>query len=213
MGRYRVSKTYRFSYLILLFVILIAIVFFAFNRQVSKHMGEICEYKGRNTAAEIVTNAIADEMKKETADYINISRDDSGKITSVETNSTAVNDLQNRLTSSINSELSKMSSKQVSVALGSLSGVAFFSGRGPDINLKLRQVGAVDTKIKSEFVSAGVNQTKHRMIISVTVEMSAILPLHSTDVKFTNDYLLSETVIVGEVPSVYLSGQNVDSQK
>ena len=83
----------------------------------------------------------------------------------------------------------------------------FFSGRGPEISLKLHQVGAVDTEIHSEFISEGINQTKHRISVLVTVEISAILPLHSTDIKISDEFLVSETVIVGEIPNVYLDNQ------
>ena len=73
------------------------------------------------------------------------------------------------------------------------------------MSLRLHQVGAVDTEIHSEFIAQGINQTKHRISILVTAEVSAILPLHSTDIVISDEFLVSETIIVGEIPSVYLS--------
>ena len=60
-----------------------------------------------------------------------------------------------------------------------MSGVTFLSGRGPDINLRLHQISAADSEILSEFTSAGINQTKHRLVLRVTIELSAI-SAHST---------------------------------
>jgi len=173
-------------------------------------MAEICEYKGRNTATDIVTSAVEDQLEKETADnrsYIDIKRDADGNIVSIETDTTAVNELQKNVRQSVNEALSEIENKKLSLPLGTLSGITFFSGRGPEISLKLHQVGAVDTEIHSEFISEGINQTKHRISVLVTVEISAILPLHSTDIKISDEFLVSETVIVGEIPNVYLDNQ------
>ena len=91
------------------------------------------------------------------------------------------------------------------VPLGTLTGITLFSGRGADINIKLHQVGAVDAKVISEFTSAGINQTRHSMKVEITAELSAILPGHSTDIKMTDEYLIGETVIVGELPQGVVS--------
>ena len=204
MGRYRTSGVYKLSYAVVIFAAVLAIFLFLFHRQVSKHMAEICEYKGRDTATEVITQAVGRQLVNTDDDYINILRDPNGNITSVQIDKQSVNQLQNDIKTSINDALSEIDDKELSVPLGTLSGITFFSGRGSDVTLKLHQVGAVDTEIISEFTSAGVNQTKHRISIAVTAEISAILPLHSTDITVTNEYLISETVIVGKVPDVYL---------
>ena len=45
----------------------------------------------------------------------------------------------------------------------------------------------------------------HSLYLTVTIEMTAILPAHSTDIVVSYDYPVSETVIVGEIPDMYLS--------
>ena len=182
---------------------IIAFLFFIFYRQTCKHISEICEYKGRETANTIITNSIEKSLKGSTYDFINIKRD-GDTITSIETNSTAVNEIQNQIKNNINQSFKSIEDNKVSVPLGTLSGIIFFSGRGPKVNMELHQIGAVDTEINSEFQSAGINQTKHRIWLSVNVELSAVLPLKSTDINVHNDYLIAETIIVGNVPDTYL---------
>ena len=211
MSRYRTSRTFKISYIILALTVILAVSVFIFHRQVSRHMAEICEYKGRNTATEIINDAVELQIGREqeqNRSYLEIERDSNGKITSIETNGVAVNELQNNIRESVNNELSAIENKELSLPLGTLSGITFFSGRGPEISLKLHQVGAVDTEIRSEFIAQGINQTKHRISILVTAEVSAILPLHSTDITISEEFLISETIIVGEIPSVYLSGKS-----
>ncbi|WP_164489144.1 sporulation protein YunB [Ruminococcus sp. Marseille-P6503] len=210
MSRYSTSKTFKISYIILVLIVVLAVLAFVFHRQVSRHMSEICEYKGRNTAAEIISSAVKQQLQNEAdqnRSYIEIKRDPEGNITSIETNSAAVNELQNNIRESVNNALSDIDNKELSLPLGTLSGITFFSGRGPEVSLRLHQVGAVDTEIHSEFIAQGINQTKHRISVSVTAEISAILPLHSTDIVISDEFLISETIIVGEIPSVYLSEQ------
>lgn len=211
MSRYSTSRTFKISYIILALTVILAVSVFIFHRQVSRHMAEICEYKGRNTVTEIINDAVELQIGREqeqNRSYLEIERDSNGKITSIETNGVAVNELQNNIRESVNNELSAIENKELSLPLGTLSGITFFSGRGPEISLKLHQVGAVDTEIRSEFIAQGINQTKHRISILVTAEVSAVLPLHSTDITISEEFLISETIIVGEIPSVYLSGKS-----
>ena len=74
--------------------------------------------------------------------------------------------------------------------------------------MELYQVGSVDTEFKSEFISAGINQTKYKVYLTVKLEVSAILPASSTDIMIDEDYLISETIIVGDMPDIYF-GENL----
>ncbi|MGN1133418.1 MAG: sporulation protein YunB [Oscillospiraceae bacterium] len=197
------NKVRFFSNAIVIIACIFAFIVFILYRQTCKHISEICEYKGRETANTIIIDSIDKSIKGCTYDFININRDGEN-ITSIATNSTAVNQVQNSIKSNINKSFNNINDNKVSIPFGTLSGIVFLSGRGPKINIELHQIGAVDTDIKSEFSSAGINQTKHRIWLTVDVELSAILPFKSTDIKVHNDYLISETIIVGNVPDTYL---------
>ncbi|MCD8094995.1 MAG: sporulation protein YunB [Ruminococcus sp.] len=173
-----------------------AVIYF----QLVKHMKEICEYKGRQSASNIICEAIAVQLENESENYLDIVYDDEGNIVSIKTDSTKINTLENELVMYINEELAHIEDNEMGIPIGTLSGITILSGRGPKINVKLHQVGAVDVKVTSEFSSAGINQTKHTLKVDVTIELSAILPAHSTDITATDEYLISETIIVGKIP-------------
>jgi sporulation protein YunB len=164
-------------------------------------MKEICEYKGRQTANDLVSGAIDGAIAESDGSYLNIEYGSDGKITSISADTRKINSLENDLKSKINAALANVDNNEMSVPIGTLSGITYFSGRGAELKIKLHQVGAVDAHIVSEFSSAGINQTKHSLKIVVTTELSAILPGHSTDIKMNDEYLLGETIIVGEIPS------------
>lgn len=188
----------------MLAVILGLSVFISYN-QLNDHIKELSEYKGKETANKIITDTINDLIQGSNDEYLDIIRDENSKILSIQTDSKAINELQNELRESINKKLINLEHDNVAIPIGTLSGIVFLSGRGPELNLKLHQVGTANTEIKSEFESAGINQTKHRLVLTVTVELTAILPMHSTDITISDDYIISETVIVGNIPSALLT--------
>ena len=64
-------------------------------------------------------------------------------------------------------------------------------------------MGHSATRIISEFSEAGINQTRHRIIIEITVNVEAIVPGYSTDVAVSTAITAAETIIVGRVPDAY----------
>ena len=53
------------------------------------------------------------------------------------------------------------------------------------------------------FTSAGINQPKHQIILTVDVSVSVLLPGFRTATKVSNSFIVAETVIVGTVPATY----------
>lgn len=187
------------------FAVILAISCAALYIQLTKHMAEICEYKGRQTARKLVNNAIEITTSASAGDYLDISYGEDGKITSISADVKKINSLETKLKDEINTSLAHIEDNEMGVPIGTLTGITYFSGRGPELSIKLHQIGAVDTELISEFESAGMNQTKHSLKIKVKAELSAILPAHSTDIMIEDEYLIGETIIVGEVPQRVLS--------
>ena len=86
---------------------------------------------------------------------------------------------------------------------GSFSGIKLLAGRGPGVKIKISSIGNVETDLRSEFTSQGINQTLHRLYIDFRIDVILSLPLKSINVPVNCRYLLSEVVIVGDVPDAY----------
>ena len=76
-------------------------------------------------------------------------------------------------------------------------------GRGPLIPLKITLAGTVITELQSQFLSAGINQTKHELTLSVKARIFIRMPGYYTTAEITTNFLVAETVIVGEVPDAF----------
>lgn len=197
----------KISYAVLAAAVILGLAAAAVYSQLVSHMQEICEYKGRQTANDIISDAIDEVLSQYGSgeDYLNICYDESGRITSITADTYIINELENDLKSAVNSSLSDIDTGVMSVPIGTLTGITYLSGRGFDVEVRLHQVGSVEAHIVSEFTSAGINQTKHSLRLEITAELSAILPGHSTDVTVSDEYIIGETVIVGEVPEGILT--------
>ena len=83
---------------------------------------------------------------------------------------------------------------------------------GPDIKIKIMTDGNVITDLKSEFKEAGINQTLHRLYLEVVCNVTILTPYETITESITNQVLLIEGVIVGNIPDAYynLEGLNSD---
>jgi sporulation protein YunB len=84
-------------------------------------------------------------------------------------------------------------------------------GRGPQISVKMTPVGAVVCRFISHFETAGINQTVHKIYVNVVAKVSVVLPLSTRSVETDQQVLISECVIVGQVPEVYLHSDSLDT--
>ena len=70
------------------------------------------------------------------------------------------------------------------------------------MKIRICPVGKADVEIKSEMESTGINQTRHRISAVITSELTSSLPLYSFESEVKYEFLLAETVIIGDVPLV-----------
>ena len=98
-----------------------------------------------------------------------------------------------------------VSTRDLSIPIGSLTGSALLAGRGPRITVRMESVGSSEANFHNAFTSAGINQTKHQIILTVDVSVSILLPGFTTATEVSNSFIVAETVIVGAVPDTYTS--------
>ena len=91
-----------------------------------------------------------------------------------------------------------------------MTGIRFLSGMGPSIPMKLSTTGTVETNVRSEFESKGINQTIHRLYLDVECRVSILTPYNTIEDSITNQVVLIENVIVGLIPSTYYNLEGID---
>ena len=160
----------------------------------------------RRSAMIAVHQAVTNTLSQEPADYsqlITLSRGEDGRVLSSEANVSAINLLKSRIVGEISDRLKEVTDQRVRIPLGSLLGGSFFTGRGPYLPITVHSLGSVIATLSSSFESAGINQTCHRIYLNVEVAMTVVLPLERQWVTVSTDFLVCETLIVGEVPETF----------
>ena len=71
------------------------------------------------------------------------------------------------------------------------------------MKIRISSIGNVETDLRSEFISQGINQTLHRVYLQVKCQVSILTPFDNIEKNITNQVLLAESVIVGNIPSTY----------
>ena len=115
----------------------------------------------------------------------------------------AFNHLQAEILDTVLTRISQVPTGDLSIPIGSLTGSALLAGRGPRISVRMESVGSSEANFRNAFTSAGINQTKHQIILTVDVSVSILLPGFRTATKVSNSFIVAETVIVGTVPDTY----------
>ena len=159
-----------------------------------------------NTVNRIVAAAVddaVDQGKINYEDMIRFEKDDQGRVTALHSNMAEFNRLQTSIADEILQRLSEVSTSELSIPLGSLTGSSLLAGRGPCIRVRMQAVGSTHCSFRNAFTQAGINQTKHQVLLDVTVYMSILLPGFAASTEVSNEIAVAETVIVGNVPENY----------
>ncbi len=137
------------------------------------------------------------------SDIISFVTDNDGRINAMTTNIVTANKLKSFLALSILTRITNVDETELSIPWGNLTGISILAGRGPEMKVKVIPIGSVQTELSSQFVSAGINQTQHRIIMEVTSNVDIILPSETVSTTVSVNVVIAETVIVGSVPDSY----------
>lgn len=86
------------------------------------------------------------------------------------------------------------------------------AGRGPGIKITISSIGDVETDLRSEFTAQGINQTLHRVFLQVKCNVNILTPFDNIEREITNQVLLVENVIVGNIPNSYYNLEGLDGK-
>ena len=190
---------------LLLGIGLLALVCIA-TAQMKPLLASLATTKVSNTVTRIVSEAVYEAIESGEIQYdglVSFEKDSEGHVTAVRSNMAAFNHLQAQILDTVLTRVDQVSARELSIPVGSLTGSSLLAGRGPRIKVRMESVGSSEANFRNEFVSAGINQTKHQIILTVDVYVSILLPGFTTATKVSNSFIVAETVIVGSVPESY----------
>ena len=197
---------------ILIWLSLIGLLLVAFCVVAVVHMKPILTNlavaRVNNIVNRIVVASVNDAVNSGLINYdalVSLEKDGTGRVTALRSNMSEVNRLQSIIADDILQRLGEVSTSELSIPIGTLTGSALLAGRGPSIHVRMQAAGSTSASFRNEFSAAGINQTKHLIVLRIDVYMGILLPGFSASTRVSNEISVAETVIVGSVPENYTS--------
>lgn len=169
--------------------------------------------KAKVISTEAVNEAILQELSENKEAYnqiVKLEKLENGELTAILSDMQKVNKLKSRVGMIIQNKFLSLKDRKISVALGTLSGIEMFNGLGPGVPMKISVSGNVSTDFKTSFSGAGINQTIYQIYLYIRTRICVMVPGCSCCEDFESSFLVSEIVVLGNVPKVYSSQGNLN---
>ncbi len=198
--RYRGGgKKRRWAVWLVLAVIVIAVFC---ERAISGVSPELIEEAARGYVLECISEAVDAEMEEDKGPFVNVEKGSEGQVSLVSADQERLNSLRAGVLERLSHSLKGRAT--VYVPVGSLTGVGLFNGRGFPVPVKLQLEGSAIVEFSTEFTGAGMNQTCHRLVMTVRARAYSPSKRFETSVETETATVLAETMVVGEVPKMTL---------
>lgn len=185
--------------------VIVAVVFF--QKNVTKILYRLSEASVQSMTVISVNEAVSETLER--IDYdslVTVTHGSDGAVTEISANAQKVNLLARTTATLSMANLSARSENGIKVPVGAFTGIEFLAGFGPKVTFKIISVSRVSCEFESAFSSAGVNQTRHSIYMDVEATVTVVMPSGSKEISSVTEVLVAESVIVGEVPDVFLQG-------
>ena len=123
-----------------------------------------------------------------------------------------INEVTSDIAINIQKRLDEKQKNNIYISSGAITGVRFLSGFGPRFLLRISSSGNVNTDLRSEFISQGVNQTMHRVYLDIKTNVNILTSFKTIQKTIENQVLIAENVIVGNTPSTYYNFEGTNGE-
>lgn len=141
---------------------------------------------------------------------VHVTKDEAGQVRLIQADTTAMNHLAARVSALAQEKLDSTENRAVQVPLGSALGLTLFAGAGPKLRVQVLPVGAIAARFDTEFQAAGINQTRHRILLTMTATVKLVIPTGAKTVEASTQVAVAESIIVGEVPQSFVDVEDKD---
>ena len=152
-------------------------------------------------------NRVAEEVMSEHGGHsvTKEEKDESGRVLSVSTDYVIVNRIKSALAIQIQKYLDEIDVVETTIPAGMLISDTMLTGFGIRIPIHVFSTNAISVEFEDEFTSAGINQTRHHLMASITVPARVAGVVTYEETEIVTQVPIAETILVGEVPQTYLS--------
>lgn len=205
----------RRTIMLIIFIVCVAAIvgaYIAIDDIILANVLMVGEAQLRSTALVSINSAMKETISDVDVDeeLVSVQYDGAGNITLIQANTIKINEIANKTALTVQRNIDSVGNQNINVALGNLMGGQLFTGKGPKIRIDVEPIGSVSTAYYTEFESAGINQTRHKIYIVVNAYMRMMAGSKMKSVEVSSEMLISETIIVGVVPESFVNVESTD---
>lgn len=166
---------------------------------------EFAVLEAHSVASSVINKAVEALLIEKAPDYselISLKYTESGALAAITGNIVSLNLFKSQITNAIDSAFDSSGKTFVKVPLGSAMGVTVLSGFGPVIDVAVSFSSSTEADFENEFTAVGMNQTQHRIMLTVTSNILMALAGGRVANSVTTTFCVAQTVIVGTVPDI-----------
>ena len=165
-----------------------------------------CSAKVEAVTMKAINNSIISVFTEDVSytDFVTVIYNEQNKITAINAKTAKINLLARQIASITEKSVESLGDDGIDVPFGAFTGVDILSGYGTPVNVRFVPVSAVNCDFVSEFKSVGINQTLHKIYMNIYVDLQIVLPANIDKIKVSAQVLVSENVLIGEIPQTYL---------
>ena len=190
------------------------LVILLFHSQLRPALTRLAGVQVNNLVVGLVSETVREEMGSGGwGELLALEKDAEGRITALRTNMAEAEALRARVVDRLLDRLDALSAQELHIPLGSLTGSALLSGRGPEVPVRILSAGALSAELDSQFHSAGINQTRYQLTLAARVTVELLLPGGPAETEVSTRAAVAEAVLLGQVPERYADFSRSDTAK
>jgi sporulation protein YunB len=208
---YKKRRKFSFKKTLVFFVIILIIIlcFLYYKFVIAKQIFNICTDYAYSYSTEAVNLTVLNSYGLDTdySNLISVEKNKDGEIVLMSADAQKINLINKKIAVGTENVLKNKLKNVIPIPFFSFMGANLLYGYGPIILYKAIAVSSVTCNFSSSFYSVGINQTLHSIYVEVECEIKIKSLFNSKVEKCNNKILISEAVLVGKVPDIYLNGK------
>lgn len=167
----------------------------------------VADAEMRAKSMEVLNRAILNEYSNQFNydDIIHIEKDEDGNIIMLKADTLKMNKIAADVAISSQIDLKRLGSMGIKVPMGYIFKNNILAQIGPKVSITMEPIGYIETKYQSEFESAGINQTRHKIYVQISAKMRVIIPTRNDEIEVKSEVPIAETIIVGKIPDTSIN--------
>lgn len=183
------------------------IFIYALDKTITPTIMAVADAEMRAKSMEVINTAILNEYSKQFNydEIINIQKDREGNIVLIKADTLKMNKIATDVAINSQKELKKLGSHGIKLPVAYIFQNNILAKFGPKVSVIMTPIGYIETKYESEFESAGINQTRHKIYVQVSAKLRVIIPTKNDEIEVKREVPIAETIIVGKIPDTAIN--------